>query len=100
MGEALLNDGVAIVLFGVLVDLSYRTSFEIAVYLVKVVFFSPLLGIALGLGERGRKRGRNGGRKGGSDVESKGIFYDIMRPRRRDRILTLNCATHLNIPHV
>lgn len=50
VGEALLNDGVAIVLFDALTSLEYSTPKDIVVFFIKVLFISPLLGLALGLG--------------------------------------------------
>lgn len=50
VGEALLNDGVALVLFDAVTTPDYSTPKEIAIYFIKVIFISPLLGIALGLG--------------------------------------------------
>jgi NhaP-type Na+/H+ or K+/H+ antiporter len=49
-GESLLNDGTALVLFEAIVSEQYSSSFSIVTYFVKVLFISPLLGFALGLG--------------------------------------------------
>jgi NhaP-type Na+/H+ or K+/H+ antiporter len=49
-GESLLNDGTALVLFEAIVSEQYNSSFSIVTYFVKVLFISPLLGFALGLG--------------------------------------------------
>lgn len=50
MGEALLNDGMALVLFEALITPEYDTSVKILYYFVRVIFISPLLGLAMGLG--------------------------------------------------
>ena len=51
VGEALLNDGMAIVLFGALTSPSYKTANDTVLYFIRVLFISPLIGIALGLGK-------------------------------------------------
>lgn len=50
VGEALLNDGMALVLFTTLTSAELSTPGEIAIYFVRVFFFSPLVGVTLGLG--------------------------------------------------
>jgi NhaP-type Na+/H+ or K+/H+ antiporter len=50
VGEALLNDGMALVLFDAVTTPDYSTPLEIVIYFIKVIFISPLLGFALGLG--------------------------------------------------
>lgn len=50
VGEALLNDGMALVLFEALITPEYDTSVKILYYFVRVIFISPLLGLAMGLG--------------------------------------------------
>jgi hypothetical protein len=52
VGEALLNDGMALVLFTTLTSSELSTPGEIAIYFVRVIFFSPLVGVTLGLGDR------------------------------------------------
>lgn len=54
IGEALLNDGAALVLYNLLFGLLVRNAAPVtvelvAVYFVKVIIISPLLGIAMGL---------------------------------------------------
>jgi NhaP-type Na+/H+ or K+/H+ antiporter len=50
VGEALLNDGMALVLFEALITPEYDTSLKILYYFVRVIFISPLLGLVMGLG--------------------------------------------------
>jgi NhaP-type Na+/H+ or K+/H+ antiporter len=47
--EALLNDGIALVLFEIL-TIKHTTVNEYVIYFIRVIFISPLIGIALGLG--------------------------------------------------
>ena len=48
-GEALLNDGAALVLFSALTDPQLSDGTSITLYVVKVCFYSPLVGIACGI---------------------------------------------------
>ena len=48
-GEALLNDGSALVLFEVLTSDKLKSASAIAMYFVKVCFVSPLIGLSCGL---------------------------------------------------
>jgi len=47
--EALLNDGSALVLFGIVASKSATTVTAFVLYFLRVLFISPLLGIAVGL---------------------------------------------------
>jgi hypothetical protein len=51
VGEALLNDGMALVLFEALITPEYDTSLKILYYFIRVIFISPLLGLVMGLGK-------------------------------------------------
>ena len=51
VGEALLNDGMALVLFEALITPEYDTSYKIFLYFIRVTFISPLLGFAMGFGK-------------------------------------------------
>ena len=48
-GESLLNDGAALVILEALIDTQYSTTLAIVIYFVKVIFISPLFGLAFGL---------------------------------------------------
>ena len=56
VGEALLNDGMALVLFEALITPYYDTTEKIFMYFVRVLFISPLLGLAFGMGEISHQR--------------------------------------------
>lgn len=56
--EALLNDGVALVLYELfynllLIDPEETTPSSVAIYFVRVIFISPAFGVAMGLGNVG-----------------------------------------------
>lgn len=51
VGEALLNDGMALVLFEALITPEFDTPLKVVYYFLRVIFISPVLGIAFGLGK-------------------------------------------------
>jgi NhaP-type Na+/H+ or K+/H+ antiporter len=52
VGEALLNDGMALVLFEALIKPEFDTPVKILYYFLRVIFISPVLGCAFGIGEK------------------------------------------------
>ena len=52
VGEALLNDGMALVLFEALIRPDFDTPVKIIYYFFRVIFISPFLGCAFGVGEK------------------------------------------------
>jgi NhaP-type Na+/H+ or K+/H+ antiporter len=51
VGEALLNDGMALVLFEALITPEFDTAMKILHYFLRVIFISPFLGCAFGVGK-------------------------------------------------
>jgi NhaP-type Na+/H+ or K+/H+ antiporter len=55
VGEALLNDGMALVLFEALITPEFDTPVKILYYFLRVLFISPFLGCAFGVGKESAK---------------------------------------------
>ena len=51
VGEALLNDGMALVLFEALITPQFDTPVKVVYYFLRVIFISPFLGFAFGIGK-------------------------------------------------